>query len=200
MLWVTLLAHTQPQAEHLTSLHRFQSVWEQRGLIPQEVSESQLIFHKAQEGSGLGKPFVCAELVAWGCLNRCMLVGWSAGGGCDVQLVLAVGLWSAPCTQSTALVAVGPCQCSGHGEALCLLPVSPCQSCTTWLTTSRILGLAASQHLSACHKRKPGVPKVQLPLPLLAGEQMGINCWHLLPSPPLTAQCYRILSKCCSLS
>lgn len=39
MLWVTLLAHAQPQAEHLTSLHRFQSVWERCGLIPQEVSE-----------------------------------------------------------------------------------------------------------------------------------------------------------------
>lgn len=48
MLWVMLLAYMQPQAEHLTSLHRFQCVWEQCGLIPQEVSESQLIFHKAQ--------------------------------------------------------------------------------------------------------------------------------------------------------
>lgn len=37
-------------------------------------------------------------------------MGWSAGGSCDMQLVLAAGLWSAPCTQSTALVAVGPRQ------------------------------------------------------------------------------------------
>lgn len=149
------------------------------GLSRRRFQRASSFFIKHNKALGWESLLCAPSWLRGGCLNRCVLMGWSAGGSCDMQLVLAAGLWSAPCTQSTALVAVGPRQppvsVQGVGKPSACCQASPCQSCTTWprLTMSRILGPAHCCCFSApqCRPQKEawGVQGAAAPSPPCRG-------------------------------